>query len=718
MKFKDIPIRQKLTGIILLTCSVVLVLMCSAYIIFEYINFKKTIKGNLETLGVIIASNSSAALAFDSPGDATEILSALSANKHIIAAGLFDSKGQLFAKYPAKLPDSQLPSKPEANGYNFKNANLEGFQPVIQQNLHLGTLYLKSDLEEMYIQMSITAFITLLLIAGTLFIAYLLSNYLRKTISKPILVLKRTAEVISKENDFSVRAVKSGNDEIGSLTDAFNQMLNQIERQSLEIRIANEINSKLAAIVESSADAIIGNSLNLIITSWNNSAERIFGYSAHEMMGQSVTKIIPPNMRDMIFEGFEQLKSDQQVEPFETQLITREGKLLDISLTISPVKNSNGEIVGISQIARDISVQKHNERLIIENEEHLRLATQAAELGTFDYDLVRNILIWDKRCRELFGIYHDEPISYSDSFLNGLHEDDRERIAKTIETAFNKSVNGGHYDVEYRTVSNDKKLRWIRAKGKVFFNEEDKPIRFIGTVLDITNKKHEEIRKNDFIAIISHELKTPLTTIKSYVQILLARAKKSGDEFTVNALTRTDTQANKMTSMIKDFLHLARMEEGKIQMKEQVFLLQPLLEDIVSEARLLTSSHVIELKGCSDVKIKADQDKIGQVLINLISNAIKYSLSADIITVGCERIEDKIKIYVKDQGVGISENDQKNLFTRFYRVENEKVKTVSGFGIGLYIVSEILKYHNSQIMLDSVEGKGSTFYFSMDVVKE
>lgn len=281
-----------------------------------------------------------------------------------------------------------------------------------------------------------------------------------------------------------------------------------------------------------------------------------------------------------------------------------------------------------------------------------RVATQSAELGTFDFDLKSGALSWDQRCRELFGIYTDEPVTYERDFLPGLHEEDRDRIALAIDHAFKKESTGGDFDEEYRTVgTTDKRLRWVKANGKVFFDDNDQPVRFIGSVLDITQQKLDEQRKNDFIAIISHELKTPLTSIKSYIQLVLNKARKGSDTFVINALTRADIQSSKMASMIKDFLILAQIEQGQLKLIKETFNLSAMLEDSVTEAKLR---------------------------------------------------------------LGISLNDQRKLFTRFYRVENERSKTISGFGIGLFIVSAILRYYESKIQLDSVVGKGSKFFFYLE----
>jgi PAS domain S-box-containing protein len=352
-----------------------------------------------------------------------------------------------------------------------------------------------------------------------------------------------------------------------------------------DFKQAEEKSAKLAAIVESSDDAIISKTFDSIVTSWNDSARRIFGYTADEMIGESILKLIPADRREEEPQIIARLKKGERVEHFETKRVTKDGKLLDVSLTISPVKDTRGNIIGVSKIARDI-----------------------------------------------------------------------------------------------------------------------------------TDKKQEETRKNDFIAMVSHELKTPLTSMKSYIQVLLQRAMKDDDSFRINALTRADVQAKKMTLMIQDFLTLAKLEDGKIPLRKEIFELHPLTEEIVSDAQILTSIHTIHLKDCPDVKLKADKEKIGQVLTNLVSNAIKYSPKGGDIIVGCEMLPGKkVKIYVRDEGVGINAEDQKRLFERFYRVKNDKLKTISGFGIGLYLVSEILIYHHSKIEVESEEGVGSTFYFILNI---
>jgi len=239
MLLKDIPIQRKLMRVILLTCGAVLLVTCSAYFAYEYFTFRDVTVKQLSVLGKIIASNSTAALAFNSSEDAQEILSALKAESHIVAACLYDKEGNLFSFYPDHYAPEAFP-RPDLNeSYRFEESHLVGFQPVVQGEIRLGTLYIKSDLGAIYERFRSYGNIALLVIAISSLVAYFLSKSLQRRISKPILDLAETARGISNRNDYSVRAPKLGADELGVLTDAFNHMLGQIEQQNQQIQLFN-----------------------------------------------------------------------------------------------------------------------------------------------------------------------------------------------------------------------------------------------------------------------------------------------------------------------------------------------------------------------------------------------------------------------------------------------------------------------------------------------
>lgn len=234
MSLKDRPIRQKLMMVILLTSGVVLLLTCAAFIAYELLSFRQTMIRNVSILGEIIADNSTAALAFENQDDATEVLAALKAERHIVAASLYDRNGKLFAKYPAGLPADAFPVAPERDAYRFEHSHLVGVQPVVEgNNKRLGTLYLKSDLRAMYERLRLYSGIAALVLAVSFLVAYLLSRVLQQQISQPILALAETAKAVSDRRDYSVRATRLSKDELGLLTDAFNHMLGQIQAHEL-----------------------------------------------------------------------------------------------------------------------------------------------------------------------------------------------------------------------------------------------------------------------------------------------------------------------------------------------------------------------------------------------------------------------------------------------------------------------------------------------------
>lgn len=350
-----------------------------------------------------------------------------------------------------------------------------------------------------------------------------------------------------------------------------------------EIKKAETKNAELIAIVNSSNDAIVGKTLEGKITSWNSAAEELFGYTSDEIVGQSILKLIPEDRRKEEDFIIERLKRGDSLKHFETKRLTKTNQLIDVSLTISPIKNNEGLVIGVSKIARDIS-----------------------------------------------------------------------------------------------------------------------------------ERKKEERRKNDFVSMVSHELKTPLTSILLYSQILQKKYNTQREENPYKITSNIEIQAKKMVSMIHDFLSLTRIEEGKLQVRKETFSLLELFKQAKSDAQLTSSTHNILLSCDSDIKIYADRDKIGQVFTNLVSNAIKYSPGGGTVTIGCREQQEKLLLYVSDEGVGISKKDQQKLFERFYRVDNEELDAISGFGIGLYIVAEILECHNTSIDVESQKGIGTTFKFLLD----
>jgi two-component system sensor histidine kinase VicK len=387
-----------------------------------------------------------------------------------------------------------------------------------------------------------------------------------------------------------------------------------------------------------------------------------------------------------------------------------------MSFSYDPLFDENHKVTAIIVSANDITARVNERTELQRVYEQARLSKLAAQLGTFDMDLIKGTMEWDARCRELFGISHNDDVTFEKDFLPGLHTDDRDRVNTLITKLFDSSQSDGVYDVDYRTIgSEDGKIRWVRAKGKVYFDDQGTPLRFIGSVLDITDKKHEEQLRNDFIGMASHELKTPLTSLSAILQVLQSKLKRNEDNFIPGALQKANIQVKKMSNMINSFLNVSRLESGKMMIEKQPFIIGDLIRETIEENYVMGIAHSIELINCDKVVLSADKEKIGSVLSNLLSNAVKYSPKGTRVLVNCQKIGSQVQVSVEDEGLGIRPEEQSRLFDRYYRVESNRTRNVSGFGIGLYLCSEIIQRHNGNIWIQSQPGKGSSFYFTLPV---
>lgn len=232
---------------------------------------------------------------------------------------------------------------------------------------------------------------------------------------------------------------------------------------------------------------------------------------------------------------------------------------------------------------------------------------------------------------------------------------------------------------------------------------------------DITTRKKHEQRKDEFLSMASHELKTPVATIKAYSQILAKQPAVAKDSKNKHFVKSIDSQTNKLITLINDFLDISKIEAGKLVFSKKKFNLDALIEKIVTDFQHLTETHRIKRVGTIKKLIRGDQDRIGQVLINLLTNAIKYSPGAKEIIVTTKQDKNFVTVSVQDFGMGIPKSKQPHVFDKYFQVTDRGEEGKKGFGLGLYISSEIIRRHNGKIWVESTKGKGSTFYFSLPI---
>jgi len=455
----------------------------------------------------------------------------------------------------------------------------------------------------------------------------------------------------------------------------------------------------------------------MIIEQVNMPILKIWGRTADELIGRPHRDARPEMEGQGIFEQLEKVyHTGHTVTNNEAKVMVKDGEGLReayLNSVYTPVKDNDDQITGVLVILNEVTEKLLERRKREVVEEQFRLTVESSQMGSWYLDTHSRQLTATPRVKELFGFYPNDDLSLDEAIVQ-IREDYRDNVVET----FNAAVANGHrYDVEFPTIGyHDGKLRWVRAFGKLYPAEMGDAPQFSGLMMEITESKEDETRKNDFVAMVSHELKTPLTSAKAFVQMLAQKALKNGDIFTESSLQKVDRQIDKMQTLIKGFLDIARMEAGKINLDRQYFIMADLVKECVEENRLFSRKHQISISPFEPVQVYADRDKIGQVINNFLSNAVKYSPNGKLITVSCFVTDDGLlQVNVTDEGMGINPQDKARLFDRFYRVESQHTKTISGFGIGLYLCAEIIQLHGGQVGLESEIGQGSTFYFRLQV---
>lgn len=525
----------------------------------------------------------------------------------------------------------------------------------------------------------------------------------------------------------------------GHVIGGVNMLLDITERKNIE-----EKNRHFTAIVHSSDDAIISKTLDGIITSWNTSAERIFGYTSQEMIGTPITRIIPNDRLNEEPKILDRLKKGERIDHFETKRVTKDGRLLDISLSISPVKNSKGIIIGASKIARDITAQKiaeqrirDSEEIIRVSEERLRLAVEIAEMGMWDLDLTTGLTTTSPEHRKILG--YSKSVQWSKVlFMQLLHPHDRIRI----ELAFQNALKTGNITYEARIIRNDNTERWIRVNGTTIYNKKHQPVRLLGTVLDITEQKkakdelenmvlertselvttNSALEKSNheleqFAYIASHDLQEPLRKIQTFADMV--KEHLHDKELTEKYFNKIYTSAKRMSTLINDVLNYSRLSKTGEQFEKTD--LNKILNDVLSDFELLIEQKQAVITHSDLPTIKGIPLQIHQLFGNLISNSLKFSEVNPQITITAQTLSDKevqqypqliedrayIQLTFKDNGIGFEQQHTDQIFIIFQRLNNQR--TYSGTGIGLALCKKIVDHHDGIITAQSEPGQGATF---------
>lgn len=253
--------------------------------------------------------------------------------------------------------------------------------------------------------------------------------------------------------------------------------------------------------------------------------------------------------------------------------------------------------------------------------------------------------------------------------------------------------------------------RHIISYAQPQYDPQGNIIGAVNTLMDVTEQVLKEQKKDEFISIASHEMKTPLTTAKAYMQLLEAALEPTNKEAILYA-ERSAASLQMLQTLVSELLDASKINHGKLDFNFLPFNFNEMLDDVVEGMQHISKKQIFKT-GAIITKVTGDRDRLQQVVINLLSNAIKYSPNDEEILVYVTQDEDVIKVSVKDKGIGLSKNDIEKVFERYYRVANKEIIYARGLGIGLYISQEIIQRHHGQIWAESEPGKGSVFYFTL-----
>jgi signal transduction histidine kinase len=341
----------------------------------------------------------------------------------------------------------------------------------------------------------------------------------------------------------------------------------------------------------------------------------------------------------------------------------------------------------------------------------LEAALQIAGISILTIDMIRRKIRFSVQHPSVCNLPVSQDISIP-SVLSQITEEHQQGLLKVFR---NTAINHKELDYEFEIKTTATPPKWLRITGNYQYTCDGNTGYFLCLLTDVSIKKRNDVRRNELLAMLNHDLRTPLTTIKLYMQMFAKLALNCEHYNTADLLCIASRQVDAMTKMMEDFLETTVLESGKIKINRTAFEVNSLISAILNTEYIQSVRHQFQVNCPEKIWLDADKDKITQVLNNYLSNAVKCSLEGTVISISTKRMPEQIVVSVKDNGIGISADDQKKLFTKFFRSENIPVQKLKGYGIGLYLVNDIIEQHGGKTWANSTPGAGSTFYFSLPV---
>lgn len=442
----------------------------------------------------------------------------------------------------------------------------------------------------------------------------------------------------------------------------------------------------------------------------------IFGYTDPQttLTSTLLESHIDPKFQAVRQEALEKARSTGDFH-YQTKINLADGTTKWVEFYGRLLPEQNGMTPYIAGTVRDITENKSFEKNISDSEKKYRFLADSMPQIVWIGESDGRLTYFNQATMDFSGQDYNTFLD-SNGWLDIVHPDEKienERLWK--ECIKNKK----QFTFEHRFRNKNNEYRWFLSRARPQLDEFGNVKKWVGTSTDIDDMKRHDEHKNDFIKIAHHELKTPVTTIKGYVQLLKKMRGQSEDKFLVNSLSTIENQVNKLNLLIGDLLDISRIESGKLPLHKSGFSLVKLVTETIEDIKASDESHQInfELRHNSDVEVFADKERINQVLNNLLTNAIKYSPRAKNVEVELYVEEECAVVSVTDFGIGISGEELDKIFEPFYRVSGKDEVTFPGFGIGLFIVKDIMDRHQGKIWVTSEKNVGSKFFVALPLLK-
>ena len=449
----------------------------------------------------------------------------------------------------------------------------------------------------------------------------------------------------------------------------------------------------------------------------NAPALKLLGKTDVELLKLRLVKAIPTLVNSEYLEILNRVfRTGERYEATEQKVNLKHlGKyaVCYLNLVFDPFKNNLGSITGVVAICNDVTAQVTARKKIEENELKFQLIADFMPEKIWTTKADGNTDYFNKRFLEYSGLNFEEIQKWG--WQKIIHLDDwpeNERLWK-------ESVSTGKdFEFMHRFLNTKGEYRWHLSRSLPLKDEAGNILMWVGASTEIHSVKEEEEKRANFIKMVSHELKTPVTSIKGYVQLLQMLIENDKDinlpEPATSSLIRINNLVDRLTRLIREMLDLSRLDSGQMEFHEENFNLLNLIIETVKDMQQTNPKHIIKITEEFACEVKGDKNQLEQLMVNLIGNAIKYSKEGSQILISVKQQSDfDVEVSVKDEGIGIEPKDQAKIFERFYRVSGKNEMTYPGFGIGLFICKEIVERHGGTISLQSEKNEGAVFTFTL-----